>query len=329
MKNKMAVLFGFLLLTPVALADLVVYSARSEKLVKPIFEQYTKETGVGIKYTTAKAGPLVEKLKAEGKKSPADLLITVDAGNLWKAAQDGLLSSVQSEVLEKNIPSRFKDPQNRWFGLSVRARTIVYHTGRVRPSDLSTYEDLGSKKWKNRLCLRTSKKVYNQSLIAMFIAEYGEEKTEKIVRSWVSNLSTDVFSNDTKVMKAIAAGQCDVGIVNSYYFGRLVKKDKSIPLALFWPNQHLKGVHVNVSGAGVVKTSKRKKEAIRFLEWLSSKNAQNLFADSNLEYPANSTIQPHTLVKKWGRFKQNKINVAQAGALQSQAVRLMDRSGYK
>jgi iron(III) transport system substrate-binding protein len=312
-------------------SEVVVYSARKDHLIRPLFDAYKKETGVNVKYVTGKAAPLMQRLKSEGKNSPADLLLTVDAGNLWNAANEELLQSIESGVLNKNIPGHLRDAYNRWFGLSVRARTIVYSTDRVTQSDLSTYEDLGSPEWKGRVCLRTSKKVYNQSLVAMFIAQYGEPKAEKIINSWIDNLAADPFSNDTKVMEAIMAGQCDVGIVNSYYYGRLLKKDPNIPLALFWPNQEIanQGVHVNVSGAGITKHAKNRDEALRLLEWMSSERAQNLFADSNMEYPVNPNVKPHDVVSGWGSFRQNVINIAKAGELQKSAIMLMDRAGYR
>ncbi len=310
-------------------SELVVYSARKEHLIKPLFDAYTAKTGTRIRFITDKAGPLQARLMAEGERTPADLLITVDAGNLWRAANAGLLAPIDSPVLQANIPARFRDPQNRWFGLSVRARTIVYNTERVKLAALSTYEALGDPKWKGRLCLRTSKKVYNQSLVAMMIARLGKKQTAKVVRSWVDNLATTPFSNDTRVMKAIVAGQCDVGIVNTYYYGRLMKKDPSLPLALFWPNQGGSGVHVNVSGAGVTRYAKHPREAVRFLEWVSSEQAQRLFADANMEYPVNPRVKPDPQVAAWGEFKQDTTNVSQAGKLQPEAVMLMDRVGYK
>jgi iron(III) transport system substrate-binding protein len=324
--------FGLILSTTasnVLADDLVVYSARNEQLIKPLFDLYQKETGTNIQFITDKEGPLMQRLKAEGANSPADILLTVDAGNLWQATEMGLLKPVSSKVLEKNVPKHLRDPGNRWFGLSVRARTIVYNTQKVQANELSTYEDLATAKWKGRLCLRTSKKVYNQSLVAMMIAQHGEAETEKIVRGWVGNLATDVFADDTKMMEAIAAGQCDVGIANTYYFGRLVEKKPDLPLKLFWPNQKTEGVHVNVSGAGVTTNSRHEAAAIRFIEWLSSDKAQNLFADVNLEYPVNPAIKPDAIVAAWGTFKQNPINVAKAGELQTSAVKLMDRAGYK
>ncbi|MCL4469578.1 MAG: Fe(3+) ABC transporter substrate-binding protein [Sulfuricella sp.] len=322
-----AAIFAFA--SPVLADEVVVYSARNEQLIKPLFDAYTKETGVRIKFITDKEGPLLQRLKAEGENTPADMLLTVDAGNLWEAAREGLLKPVQSKVLASNIPAHLRDPGNQWFGLSVRARTIFYNTQKVKPADLSTYEDLGSAKWKGRLCLRTSKKVYNQSLVAMMIAEHGEAKAEQAVKSWVANLATAPFPDDTKMLEAIAAGQCDAGIANTYYFGRLMEKKPGLPLGIFWPNQKENGVHVNVSGAGITKYAKHEKEALRLLEWLSSDKAQNLFADVNLEYPVNPAVKPDAVVSAWGAFRQNPLNLAKAGELQAAAVKLMDRAGYK
>ncbi len=309
--------------------EIVVYSSRMEQLIKPVFDAYTKETGVKIKFITDKEGPLLQRLLSEGEQSPADLFITVDAGMLWKAAEEKVFKPVSSPVLQANIPAHLRDSGHRWFGLSVRARTIVFNTKKVDLKELSTYEALGDPQWKKRVCLRTSKKVYNQSLIATMIATMGAEKTEKVVRSWMANLATDVFPDDTEVMKAILAGICDVGIVNSYYYGRLAGENPNLPLALFWPNQGDRGVHVNISGAGVVRHAKHEKEAVRLLEWLSSEKAQSLFADVNLEYPANPKVAPHPTVAAWGTFKQDTINVDIAGKLQIEAVKLMDRVGYK
>jgi iron(III) transport system substrate-binding protein len=309
--------------------EVVVYSARMEQFIKPAFDAYTKATGVSVKFITDKEGPLLQRLISEGADTPADLFMTVDAGMLWKAASENLLKPVASPTLAANIPAHLRDPKDHWFGLSVRARTIVFNTKKVRPDNLSTYESLADPKWKGRLCLRTAKKVYNQSLVAMMIADLGMEKTEQIVRGWVRNLATDPFSDDTKVMEAIAAGLCDLGMVNTYYYGRLLEKQPTLPLALFWPNQHDRGVHLNISGAGVTRHAKHEKEAIRLLEWLSSNEAQNLFADGNMEYPANPNVAPHPIVSKWGPFRKNTINVGIAGHRQIEAVQLMDRAGYK
>jgi iron(III) transport system substrate-binding protein len=312
-----------------AAETLVVYSARNEQLIKPVFDAYTRETGVAIKFTTGDAAVLIERLAAEGRNSPADVLMTVDAGELWNAAERGLLRPVSSKVLADNVPAHLRDPQNRWFGLSMRARTIFYSPQRVDAAKLSTYEALAAPAWKGRLCLRTSKKVYNQSLVATMIAAHGEAKTEQVVRGWVANLATDVFANDTQLLEAIAAGQCDVGIANTYYFGRIVKERSDFPVKVFWANQGAGGTHVNISGAGITQHSRRAEAAQRFLEWLSSGKAQAHFAAVNMEYPANPAATIDPLVASWGSFEQSLVNVAEAGRLQPAAVRLMDRAGYR
>ncbi len=309
--------------------ELVVYTARKEHLIKDLFEKYEKEHGIKITYITGKAAVLLQRILSEGSGTNADILLTVDAGNLWQAARKGILVPVESQILKENIPSHYRDPENRWFGLSVRARTIVYNTNTVKKADLHSYEDLADTKWKNRLLLRTSKKVYNQSLVAMLIATVGEDRTAQIVKGWVSNLAAPPYSSDTKVLEAIAAGQGDVGIVNTYYYGRLMKKNPDLPLGIFWADQDDKGVHVNVSGAGILNHSKNKKEAVRFIEWLSAKDAQKIFADANMEYPVNTQVVPHADVTAWGTFKESTVNLSKAGQLQADAVMLMDKAGYK
>jgi iron(III) transport system substrate-binding protein len=328
---SIAVFFLLSLLTvkPLHAEEVVVYSARIEQLIKPMFDAFTKETGIKVKYVTDNEGALLARLEAEGKNTPADMLITADAGNLWAAAQAGLLQPVKSAVLESNIPAHLRDPDNAWFGLSIRARTMIYNTKKVKPEELSTYEDLADPKWNKRLCLRTSKKVYNQSLVAMMIAEHGEAETEKIVKGWVANLAVDPLSDDTRALEFVAAGKCDVTLVNTYYFGRLMKKDPNLPLAVFWPNQKTNGVHVNVSGAGVTRHARHQQAAVKLLEFLSSDKAQNLFADVNMEYPVNPRISADPFVAAWGNFKQNPINLVKAGELQTTAVKLMDRAGYQ
>ncbi|MEK7843628.1 MAG: Fe(3+) ABC transporter substrate-binding protein [Pseudomonadota bacterium] len=319
-----------LLGAPAAHAEqVVVYTARIEQLIKPMFDVFTKDTGIAVKFVTDNEGALLARLKAEGKNTPADMLITVDAGNLWEAARAGLLQPVESKTLDANIPTHLRDPQKQWFGLSVRARTMVYNTQKVKPGELSTYEDLAEPKWKGRLCLRSSKKVYNQSLVAMMIAEHGEAKAEQIVRGWVANLATDPLSDDTRAMEFVAAGKCDVTLVNTYYYGRLLAKNPASPLAIFWPNQAGSGVHVNVSGAGITKYAKNEAAAIKLLEFLSMEKAQHLYAEVNMEYPVNPRIKPDEVVAAWGSFKQNPMNVATAGELQAAAVKLMDRAGYR
>ncbi len=315
----------------VSAREVVVYSARNEQLIKPLFDAYEEETGVQVRFLTDKEGPLLARLRAEGPNTPADILLTVDAGNLWQAAELDLLQAVDSELLRERIPAHLRDPDNRWFGLSVRARTIVYNPNRVDPDELSTYAGLADPKWRDRLCLRTSKKVYNQSLVAMLIEEHGEQGAEDIVRGWVKNLATSPFSDDTSALRAVAAGQCDLTLVNTYYLGRLLRDNPDAPLKIFWPNQETEGsgVHVNVSGAGVTRHAPHPEEARKLLEWLASPTAQEAFAGGNLEYPADPDVAMDPLVAAWGDFRQNPINVSWAGSNQVRAVKLMNRAGYR
>lgn len=323
-----------LLITPVLAvgaveaAELNVYSARIEALIKPMFDAFTQKTGIAVKYFTASEAELFERLKAEGANTPADLFMTVDAGNLWIVEQAGLLQGFASAVIEKNIPAHLRAKDNAWVGLSVRARPIMYSTERVKPSELSTYEALADPKWRGRLCLRTSRKVYTQSLVATMIKTLGERRTEEVVHGWIAN-EPRIFDSDTKQLEAIAAGQCNVTVANTYYLARLKAKDPGFPVAVFWPNQQDRGVHVNISGAGVTKHAKHRENAIKLIEFLSSTEAQNLFADGNFEYPANPTVKPHGLISAWGTFKADPVDVAAAGELQAAAVKLMDRAGYR
>ncbi|MFC3875225.1 extracellular solute-binding protein [Neisseria musculi] len=329
MKKALAVSVALLAAAPAFAEELVVYSSRADNLLRPVAEAYQKKTGVNIKLVNDKAGPLMEKLKAEGSNSPADVFITVDGGNLWQATQMGLLRPIDSAVLKGNIPANLRDPKNHWYGLSVRARTIFYNTAKVKPAELSTYAALADPKWKGRLCLRTSNNVYNQSLVGTMIANQGQGKTMQTVKGWVANLAAQPFPDDTSLLEAIGEGRCDVGIANTYYFGRLSDKKPNLPIGVFFADQQSKGTHVNVSGAGVAKHSKKAAQAQKFIEWLSGSEAQNLFADLNHEYPANPKISPDPKVAKWGRFKQDIINVSVAGSNQKKAVMLMKQAGYK
>ncbi|NLY12323.1 MAG: extracellular solute-binding protein [Gammaproteobacteria bacterium] len=309
--------------------DIVVYSSRIDELIKPVFDKYTEQTGVNIKFITDKEAPLMARLKAEGANTPADLLITVDAGNLWQAEQMDILQAFNSETIKENIPAQYRSSHDKWTGLSLRARTIAYSTDRVSPEELSTYEALADKNWEGRLCLRTSKKVYNQSLTATLIETHGAENTEKLIKSWIGNLATDVFSDDTALLQAIDAGQCDVGIVNTYYYGRLHKQNPDLKVKLFWPNQDDRGVHVNLSGAGITKYAPHADQARKLLEWMTTGEAQSIFAGVNQEFPANPSVEPSAEVAAWGSFKADTIPVEVAGQRQAEAIRLMDRAGWR
>ncbi len=309
-------------------AEVNVYSSRSHYGSEPAMEAFTKNTGIKINTFGGNNQEVFERLKAEGDKTRADVLITVDAGNLWNAARNGLLARVESPALTANVPAHLRDSEGRWFGLTVRARTIIYSTARVKPAELSTYEALGDPKWKNRLCLRSSNYIYNQSLLGAWIKRHGEPKVEQIVRGWVAN-SPILINGDTKILEAIAAGQCDVGLTNTYYLAQLVHKDPRFPVAPFWADQQGVGTHVNISGAGVTAHAKNREQAVKLIEFLSSAEAQNLFADSNFEYPANPKVKPHEILLRWGAFKEDDVNVAAAGEFQAAATKLADRVGYK
>jgi iron(III) transport system substrate-binding protein len=314
--------------------ELLVYSARNEHLIKPLFDRFTQNTGIQIRYVTDKAGPLLSRLQAEGENSPADLLLTVDAGNLWQAANMGVLAAIESPILIRNVPAHLRDQDNQWFALTIRARTLVFNTDKLAPADLSSYEALAEERWQNRLCLRTSKKVYNQSLVATMIASLGVDRVEQIVAGWVANLALPPLANDTAVMEAVALNQCDVGIVNTYYYGRIMAQKPALPLALFWPNQQGKGVvargvHVNVSGAGVVRASHNKEQAQQLIEWLTSEEAQQILMDLNQEYPVNDAVALNAELAAWGEFKADSVDVSEAGRLQVEAVKLMDRVRYR
>jgi len=311
-----------------------VYSSRIEQLIKPLFDRYTAETGVKINLLTDRGGSIAERLAAEGAGSPADILLTVDMGNLWSAAERGLLRKIDSPTLNSNVPPNFRDPGNQWWGLSRRERTIFFNPEKVKPAQLSTYEDLADPKWKGKLCLRTGKQTYTQSLVAMLIAKHGEAKTEQIVRGWVSNLATDVFTNDASLLQAIGAGQCEVGIANTYYYGRLVSSNAGIKdkVHLFWANQGANegGAHVNLSGGGVTRHAKNPAGAQKLLEWLSSEAAQNGYTHGTFESPVNPKVEPDAIIKAWGTsFKPSPLNAADIGSKQADAIRLLDRAGYR
>ena len=308
--------------------EIVVYSARSHYNQEPAFEAFTRKTGIAIRTLGGNAPELFERLKAEGDRTPADVLITVDAGNLWNAARAGLLARVDSPELAQSIPAHLRDPEHRWVGLTTRARTIMYNTKKVSPAELSTYEALGDPKWKGRLCLRTSSHVYNQSLIATMIKRYGEPRVEDVLRAWIANKPV-LINSDTKILEAIAAGQCDVGLANTYYLGRLVAKDPAFPVLPFWANQQTTGTHVNISGGGVTAHARHRAGAIKLLEFLTSPEAQQMFADANFEFPANPQAGLNPVVARWGKFRQDDVNVAAAGEFQAAATRVADRAGYK
>lgn len=312
-----------------------VYSHRHYEADQQLFARFTELTGIRVNVVTASADELITRLENEGKNSPADILITVDAGRLHRAKEKGLLQPIRSEVLETSIPATYRDPEGYWFGLTRRARVLVYDPARVQPGELSTYEDLASPKWKGRILSRSSGNVYNQSLLASLIAANGEEAAEAWARGVAANLARPPAGGDTDQIKAVAAGVGDVAISNTYYFGRLLSSSDpeerrlAERLAIFFPNQDGRGAHVNVSGAGVTTSSKNVANAIRLLEFLASEEAQRIFSEANLEYPVNPRVAPAEILRAWGEFKADTLNLARLGELNAAAVAIFDRAGWR
>ena len=294
-----------------AVAEVNVYSHRHYDTDKQLFKMFEQQTGIKVNVIKAKASQLIKRIESEGKNTPADLLITADVGRLVLANEKGLFQKVNSEVLNKSIPAKLRQKDGYWFGITKRARVIVYNKETVSPSELSTYEDLTSSKWKGKVLIRKSNNIYNQSLLASFVASEGEEFARNWAKGMVNNMARVPSGNDRDQMKAVAAGMGDLAVVNTYYVGKLLNSKKHAEvevgklMGVFFPNQETRGTHINISGAGVVKHSKNKENAIKLLEFLASPKAQNLFAKANYEYPVNPNVEPSELLKSWGTFKED------------------------
>jgi iron(III) transport system substrate-binding protein len=310
-------LVGVVLATSGSSDALVIYSARSHYGEEKPFEDFASETGDDLTIRGGSATELYERLKAEGDDTNADMLITVDAANLWRATEAGLLTPVHSAKLDELVPQRFRDPQGRWYGLLLRARTIMRSSERVKPDEVTTYEGLGDPRWKGRLCLRSGTSEYNVSFVADRMAKYGDAATERMLRRWMAN-DPKIFGSDTDVLEAIADGDCDVGLTNHYYLAREKAEHPDFPVDAVWADQNGRGTHVNLSGLGVIASSDRKGEARQLMEFLVSPSQQQVFADNNHEFK---------VTQKLG-FKADPIDVARAGARLDEALALMDEVGW-
>lgn len=305
-----------------------VYSGRHYDL-EQAFVQFSDETGISVEFLTGSDSELRERIEAEGEETQADVYLTVDAGNLAIAAEQGLFSPLDSAVLNEAIPENLRDPDGNWFGLTVRARTIVYSPERVGPDEIpATYEELAEPQWNQRVCLRDSSNVYTQSLVASLIAHHGEQEALRIVTGWADN--AQILNNDIIILESIADGLCDVGITNHYYLARLLADDPAFPVELTWVDQDARGVHVNISGGGVTRYADNPDLAQRFLEWLAT-DGQSAFVDGNHEYPANPTVEPEPLIsEEFGTsFVTDDLSAAVFGGLNADAVRIMDEAGYR
>jgi iron(III) transport system substrate-binding protein len=318
-----------------AAQEVNVYSSRHYDTDVALYDAFTEQTGITVNLIEGDADQLIERIKAEGRNTPADVLITVDAGRLWRAEEAGLLQPVSSPVLENAIPAALRDPEGRWFGLSQRLRGIVYAKDRVKASEITSYEDLADPKWRGRICMRSSTNVYNQSLVASMIEADGVEATEAWAQGLVDNLARPPQGADTDQIEAVAAGECDVAVVNHYYLVRLMESeaadDRAIAdkVGIVFPNQDGRGAHANISGAGVVANAPDKENAVKFLEYLTTPQAQAYFAQGNYEFPAVEGVKLDPVLEQWGAIKTDAINAAKLGENNPEAVKLMDRVGWK
>ena len=312
-----------------------LYTHRHYAPDQELFAQFEKEFGIKVNVVNASADELMLKMENEGVQSPADVLITVDAGRLQRAKEKDLLQSISSEILTSNVPDHLRDVDGHWFGLTKRSRVIVYAKDRVTKDQLSTYEALTEDQWMGKILIRSSGNIYNQSLMASMIANLGEEVAAQWAAGILKNMARSPKGSDRDQMKAVAAGLGDLAIVNTYYVGKLLTSPDSMERAvgqqmgIFFPNQEGRGTHINVSGAGVAKYSPNKANAIKFIEFLSSEAAQEIFSSSNFEYPVNPKVKTSPLLQSWGAFKEDKLSLSTLGALNKSAVLLFDQVGWK
>jgi iron(III) transport system substrate-binding protein len=336
-RNALSLLLSALVIFPAgAWAEEVnLYSARKEALIKPLLDRFTEETGIQVNLVTGKADALLKRLQSEGINSLADLLITTDAGRLYRAKEAGVTQPVASDLLQEAVPASYRDPEGHWFGLSVRARPILYVRGRVEPVALSTYEQLVDPAWKGRICIRSSDNIYNQSLVASLIAANGLKSTEEWAKGLVANFARPPKGGDRDQIKAAAAGQCDLAIANTYYLaGMLASNDDdertaAEKMGVFWPNQGGRGAHVNISGAALTVSAKNRDAAVKLMEYLVSDAAQQWYAETNGEYPLRADIPVSDTLASWGELKADDLSLEKLGELNPEAVKLMDRAGWK
>ncbi|WP_287420626.1 Fe(3+) ABC transporter substrate-binding protein [Reinekea sp.] len=316
-------------------AEVNIYSARTEALIKPLLEQFTAQTGIKVNLVSGGDDELISRLRIEGSKSQADLLITADAGRLHRAKELNLLRELHSERIDAAVPANLRDVDGTWIGLTMRARPIFYRKSAVDPTQLSTYEALTDAQWAGRICIRSSSNIYNQSLIASMIASVGADAAETFASGLVANLAKPPGGGDTDQLKAAAAGVCDLAIANTYYFGRLMASDSAEDravaeqLGVFWPNQGDRGTHVNISGVALTRAAKNSVDAIALVEFMLTPEAQNWYSEVNNEYPVVSGVEPSAKLASLGVFNADALNLTLLGENNRAAVELMDRAGWK
>jgi iron(III) transport system substrate-binding protein len=307
-----------------------IYSSRHYSTDEKLYTDFTAATGIQIKRVDGKGDALIARLEQESKLSQADLFITVDSCRLWRAEQAGLFQNVQSETLSEKIPANLRHPDGQWFGFSSRARILVYNKDKIDDGVLTSYKDLADPQWKGRICVRSSGNIYNQSLLASIIAQDGAEVAKTWAQGLLDNLARKPQGGDTDQIKAVAAGVCDIALANSYYFSRLQRSDNPddqavvANLGITFPDQSDNGTHINISGAGILKHAKNKVAALKFLEYLTSDNAQAYFANGNNEYPVVASVTVNEVVEAQKNFKAQDINVSEFGVHQKQAKMIFD-----
>ena len=312
-----------------------LYSSRHYQTDEALYANFTRKTGIKVNRIEANEDALLERLKNEGARSPADVLVTVDAGRLWRAEQLGLFAPVDARVLQARIPAEMRHPDGLWFSFSVRARPIFYAKGAVNPADVRDYEDLADPKWKGKVCVRSSANMYNLSLMGSMIAAVGPARAEAWAKGVVANFARSPKGGDTDQLKAVAAGECQLAIANTYYYVRLLKSPKpderqvAEKVGVIFPNQLGRGTHVNVSGAGVLKHAPHRAAAVKFLEYLASDEAQAYFANGNNEYPVHGKVQGNPELASLGEFRKDSVNVTLLGRNQAAAQQIYDRAGWK
>jgi iron(III) transport system substrate-binding protein len=313
-----------------------IYSSRHYQTDEALYSGFTKKTGIKVNRIEAGEDALIERIRNEGARSPADVLITVDAGRLWRAEQMGLFQPVKSALLESRVPESFREPGGHWFGFSMRARVIAYRKDKVQPAEVRTYEQLADPRWKGRVCMRSSTNIYNLSLMGALIDHLGADKAEAWAKAVRANLAHNPKGGDTDQLKAVAAGQCDVTVSNQYYYARLARSQKpeerqvAEKVGIVFPNQQSWGTHVNISGAGVLKHAPHREAAVRFLEYLASDEAQRYFADGNNEWPVVESVKlDNPVLNALGAFKRDRLNVAVLGRNQPASQKIYDRVAWK
>lgn len=312
-----------------------LYSSRHYDTDLALYDEFTAATGIKVNWIEAEADALIERIQAEGEYSPADILITVDAGRLWRAEESGVLSELDSEILNTRVPEHLRHPDGLWFGFSKRARIIIYNKAAGLPAPLETYADLADPAHKGEICMRSSSNIYNISLLASIVAREGAEAAEQWARGVVANFARPPQSTDTGQIEAVASGECRISLVNTYYLARYVASEDpemravADAVGVVFPNQGGSGTHVNISGAGVVKTAPNRESAIRFLEYLTGEQAQGYFANGNNEYPIVEGVAPAAVVMALGEFEEDTLNAAELGRNQAEAVRVFDKAGWR